>query len=116
MNGRIQSVHVDQVEKVKTGHGMTKFLIKNEEGEGANIMIRYWGPETDIAVHSHPYDEMWLRPGRGGRVWRYGLPGRLLRVHSEGRALRPDARPQGRCPAALRPGKGRLVDRLALPP
>ena len=22
-------------------------------------MIRYWGPETDIPVHSHPYDEMW---------------------------------------------------------
>ncbi len=22
-------------------------------------MIRYWGPETDIPIHSHPYDEMW---------------------------------------------------------
>lgn len=59
MSDGIQSVHVDQVEKVKTGHGMTKFLIKNAAGEGANIMIRYWGPETNIAVHSHPYDEMW---------------------------------------------------------
>ena len=22
-------------------------------------MIRYWGPETNVPVHSHPYDEMW---------------------------------------------------------
>ena len=56
---QMQSANANEVDKVKTGHGMTKFLIKNHKGEGANIMIRYWGPETDIPIHSHPYDEMW---------------------------------------------------------
>ena len=55
----MQTARIDEVEKVKTGHGMTRFLIKNRKGEGANIMVRYWGPETNIPVHSHPYDEMW---------------------------------------------------------
>jgi quercetin dioxygenase-like cupin family protein len=59
MATKAQTAHVDQVEKVKTGHGMTKFLIKNEAGEGANIMIRYWGPDTNIPIHAHPYAEMW---------------------------------------------------------
>lgn len=54
-----QYAHVDDVEKVKTGQGMTKFLIQNAPGEGANIMIRYWGPETNIPIHSHPFAEMW---------------------------------------------------------
>ena len=55
----MQTAIVDEVEKVKTGHGMTRFLVKNGKGEGANIMIRYWGPETNIPIHSHPYAEMW---------------------------------------------------------
>ena len=37
----------------------SKFLIKNEKGQGANVMVRYWGPCTDIPIHAHPYDEMW---------------------------------------------------------
>ena len=59
MSGEIQAAHIDAVEQVRTGHGQTRFLIKNAPGEGANVMIRYWGPETNIPVHSHPYDEMW---------------------------------------------------------
>jgi len=59
MAREMQTAHTDEVEKVKTGHGMTRFLIKNGKGEGANIMIRYWGPDTNIPIHSHPYDEMW---------------------------------------------------------
>jgi mannose-6-phosphate isomerase-like protein (cupin superfamily) len=55
----VQTAHVDEVEKVKTGQGMTRFLIRNGAGEGPNIMIRYWGPETDIPVHAHAYAEMW---------------------------------------------------------
>ena len=55
----MQTAVIDEVEKVKTGHGMTRFLIENKKGEGANIMVRYWGPETNIPVHSHPYNEMW---------------------------------------------------------
>ena len=53
----LQTAHVDKAEKVKTGYGFTKFLIKNEAGP--NIMIRYWGPETDVHLHAHVYDEMW---------------------------------------------------------
>ena len=59
MGGQMQSVNEKDVEQVKTGHGMTKFLIQHKRGEGPNIMIRYWGPETYIPVHSHSYDEMW---------------------------------------------------------
>lgn len=59
MSQDVQTAHIDEVEKVKTGFGFTKFLVKNKPGEGANIMIRYWGPETNVPVHSHPYDEMW---------------------------------------------------------
>jgi quercetin dioxygenase-like cupin family protein len=57
MHPMVQTAHVNEVEKVKTGQGMTRFLIRN--GEGPNIMIRYWGPETDIPVHAHAYAEMW---------------------------------------------------------
>ena len=59
MSNGIQAAHIDSGEKVRTNRGMTKFLIENPPGEGANVMIRYWGPETDIPVHSHPYDEIW---------------------------------------------------------
>ena len=59
MSTEIQTAREQDVEKVKTGRGMTKFLITNKRGEGANIMIRYWGPETHIEVHSHPFAEMW---------------------------------------------------------
>jgi len=59
MHPMVKTAHVEETEKVKTGQGMTKFLIQNAKGEGANIMIRYWGPETDIHIHSHPYAEMW---------------------------------------------------------
>ena len=53
----LQTVNINDVEKVKTGYGETKFLIKNEDGP--NIMIRYWGPQTDVHLHAHVYDEMW---------------------------------------------------------
>jgi hypothetical protein len=59
MGGQMQSVNEKDVEKVKTGPGMTKFLIQHKRGEGPNFMIRYWGPETYIPVHGHSYDEMW---------------------------------------------------------
>jgi purine-nucleoside phosphorylase len=39
MSSRIQAAHERDVEKVKTGLCMTKFLITNERGEGANVMI-----------------------------------------------------------------------------
>lgn len=59
MANQMQAANIEKVEKVKTGHGMTKFLIQNKNGEGANIMIRYWDADTNIPIHSHPYAEMW---------------------------------------------------------
>lgn len=59
MANEFKTTNVREVEKVKTGHGMTKFLIQNEPGKGGNVMIRYWGPETNIDIHAHPYNEMW---------------------------------------------------------
>src|SRR6266581_1505317 len=59
MHPMVKTAKVEETEKVKTGRGMTKFLISNAKGEGANIMIRYWGPETNIPIHSHPFAEMW---------------------------------------------------------
>jgi quercetin dioxygenase-like cupin family protein len=53
----IQAVNISEVEKVKTNHGLTKFLIRNEDGP--NIMVRYWGPDSNFDAHAHPFDEMW---------------------------------------------------------
>ncbi len=59
MAKEIIAVNEKDVEKEKTGQGMTKFLVNNPPGEGANIMIRYWGPETNIPIHFHKENEMW---------------------------------------------------------
>ncbi len=55
------SVHAAQekeVEMVKSSHGLTKLL--HQWKEGPTIMIRHWGQDTDIPVHSHPYNEMFF--------------------------------------------------------
>lgn len=54
----VHAVNEKNVEMVKTNHGLTKFLRGKKEGEGPEIMIRHWGPDTDIPPHSHPYNEM----------------------------------------------------------
>lgn len=54
----VHSVNVDDVELEKSGRGFTKFLYRSKEKGDPTIMIRHWGPETDIPVHSHPYAEM----------------------------------------------------------
>ena len=54
----MQVINEHDVDEVKTGRGYTKFLVDNKRGEGASIMIRIWGPETDIPVHSHDFSEM----------------------------------------------------------
>lgn len=54
----VHAVNEKNVEMVKTNHGLTKFLHRKKEGEGPEIMIRHWGPDTDIPLHSHPYNEM----------------------------------------------------------
>ena len=54
----MQVVNEHDIEEVKTGRGYTKFLVQHKKGEGPSIMIRIWGPETDIPIHSHDFDEM----------------------------------------------------------
>jgi quercetin dioxygenase-like cupin family protein len=48
----------NDVEQVKTGRGYTKFLVTNKRAEGSSVMIRIWGPETNIEAHSHDFNEM----------------------------------------------------------
>src|SRR5450755_2946312 len=54
----IQSCNLEDAELVKTGYGKTRFLI-DDSISGNKVMIRYWGPESKVSVHSHPYDEIW---------------------------------------------------------
>jgi len=54
----VHIVNESNVDLVKSGRGFTKFLHGSEKGEGPSIMIRNWGPDTDIPVHSHPMNEM----------------------------------------------------------
>ena len=54
----VYSINENNVETIKTGRGYTKFLHDRKDGQGPSIMIRNWGPETDIPVHSHPFSEM----------------------------------------------------------
>jgi quercetin dioxygenase-like cupin family protein len=54
----VYSVNENDVEKKKSGRGYTKWLHVSPGGSGPEMMIRHWGPDTDIPVHSHPYHEM----------------------------------------------------------
>ena len=52
------AVNTDDVPLEKSGQGQTRRLMKSAERGGTSIMIRYWGPGTDLPVHSHPFNEM----------------------------------------------------------
>ena len=52
----IRAVNERDIEMTKTNHGLTKFLRRSEGGP--SIMIRHWGPENDIPVHSHSFNDM----------------------------------------------------------
>ena len=54
----VHTVNEKSVEMVKTSQGFTTFLYRSNGEEGPTIMIRHWGPETNIPVHSHPFNEM----------------------------------------------------------
>jgi quercetin dioxygenase-like cupin family protein len=54
----IFSVNEKNVKLAKSGRGYTKWLHVIKDQAGPEIMIRHWGPDTDIPVHSHPYHEM----------------------------------------------------------
>lgn len=52
------AVNTNDVPLEKSGHGHTRFLMRAAERGATSIMIRYWGPGTDLPVHSHPFNEM----------------------------------------------------------
>jgi quercetin dioxygenase-like cupin family protein len=54
----IHSVNEQDVPMAKSGRGYTKWLHVSPGESGPEMMIRHWGPDTDIPVHSHPYHEM----------------------------------------------------------
>ena len=54
----IHVVNEKDVPMAKTGHGDTKWLHVAKSATGPEMMIRHWGPDTDIPVHSHPFHEM----------------------------------------------------------
>ena len=55
----MQAVNEAEVEIVRTNSGRTQFLIGGQNPKEPSAMIRHFGPETDLGVHSHPYNEMW---------------------------------------------------------
>ena len=97
---------------MKSERGFTKWLHVSKGGSGPEMMIRHWGPDTDIPVHSHPYHEMFFvlegeieidgktyqegsciyiekntpygptRAPKGGKVLRYAEAGMANRVQS----------------------------------
>ena len=52
------AVNEKDVKLVKSGHGDTKWLVPSKGGASPEMMIRHWGPDTNIPIHSHPYHEM----------------------------------------------------------
>ena len=54
------AVHINDVEIEKSDHGYTKHLMHSKGKGFPSIQVRHWGPETDIDVHRHPYNEMFL--------------------------------------------------------
>jgi quercetin dioxygenase-like cupin family protein len=52
------AINEANVDEEKTGRGYTKWLYRTGEKQEPSIMIRHWGPETNIPPHSHPFNEM----------------------------------------------------------
>jgi hypothetical protein len=56
--GEFAYVNENDVPKLKSGRGYTQTL-KESLGRGSpTIQIRNWGPDTNIPLHSHPFNEM----------------------------------------------------------
>ncbi|HET9548945.1 MAG TPA: cupin domain-containing protein [Candidatus Binatia bacterium] len=72
----IYTVNENDVEMAKSGRGYTKWLHVGKHGASPEMMIRHWGPDTDIPVHSHPFHEMfYVLEGEieiGGTVYNAG--------------------------------------------
>ena len=105
----IHVVNEKDVEMAKSGRGYTKWLHVSPGGSGPEMMIRHWGPDTDIPVHSHPYHEMfYVLEGEieiGGTTYSRGR----VHLYRERHALRSDACAEGRQSAALRRGRHRKI-------
>ena len=56
----IHAVNEKDVKMAKSGRGYTKWLPVTKDEAGPEMMIRHWGPDTDIPVHSHPFHEMFF--------------------------------------------------------
>ena len=54
----IHAVNEKNVQMAKSERGYTKWLHASKGATGPEMMIRHWGPDTNIPVHSHPYNEM----------------------------------------------------------
>jgi quercetin dioxygenase-like cupin family protein len=54
----VYTANANDVPLEKSGRGFSKYLIKATERGATSVMIRHWGPDTDIPVHSHPFNEM----------------------------------------------------------
>jgi quercetin dioxygenase-like cupin family protein len=54
----VVAINEKDVPMVKSNHGLTKWLVPARGGNTPEMMIRHWGPDTDIPTHSHPYNEM----------------------------------------------------------
>jgi quercetin dioxygenase-like cupin family protein len=52
------AVNEKDVKLVKSGRGETQWLVPSRNGATPEMMIRHWGPETNIPTHSHPFNEM----------------------------------------------------------
>src|SRR4029434_4101693 len=74
----VVAVNEKDVKLVKSGHGETKWLVPSKNGTSPEMMIRHWGPDTDIPVHSHPYHEMFYVLGGRDRDRRCDLRGGLV--------------------------------------
>jgi len=54
----VYAVNENNIQLAKSHHGLTKWLHVSKGGAGPEMMIRHWGPDTDIPTHCHPYNEM----------------------------------------------------------
>ena len=94
----VVSVNEKDVKLVNSGHGQTKWLVPSKNGASPEMMIRHWGPDTNIPVHSHPYHEMFYVSRERSRS-----AGRLIRparasMSRRARLMVRHARPRGaRC-------------------
>ena len=107
----IHLVNENDVEMAKSGRGFTKWLHVSPGGSGPEMMIRHWGPDTDIPVHSHPYHEMfYVLEGEieiGGTTYSAARASISKKARPTGRRARPRA---ARCCAMPRPASANSVE------